>query len=287
MTTRTKIKKRKRVRWGTALFLTIWSVYVCIPFYIMFNLATKTREESTFMEFSWGWREGFHLDAFSTVFVDQGLGTTVLSGFCNTLLYTIPTVVIGLFVGSMAAYAYSKLEWHGKKFTFSYMMIGMMMPSCVGMTTRFLMFDSINWVGTPLPLMIPGMFCGISQIFFLRQYMTGIPNELLEAAQIDGMNEYGSFFKIIFPLSLPAILTQALFAFIGTYNEYLGPLIYLDDPATYTIQLALRFHQSAYFDNTAAVMAATITAAIPLVIVFLTLQKYILQGLHMGSGLKG
>ena len=117
--------------------------------------------------------------------------------------------------------------------------------------------------------------------------MTGIPNELLEAAKIDGMNEYGTFFKIMLPLSLPAVLTQALFAFIGSYNEYLDPLIYLDDPATYTIQLALRFHQSAYFDNTAAVMAATITAAVPLVIVFLCLQKYILQGLHMGSGLKG
>ena len=279
--------KRKPIRWGTALFLVIWSVYVLIPFYIMFNLATKTRHESTYMPVSWIWEEGFTLDAFSTVFEDTGLGTTVLSGFGNTLLYTVPTVIIGLFVGSMAAYAWAKLKWHGRDLVFKYMMIGMMMPSCVGMTTRFLMFDTLNWVGTPLPLMIPGMFCGIAQIFFIKQYMTGIPDELLDAAKMDGMNEYGAFFKIVLPLSLPAIFTQVLFCFIGSYNDYLSPLIYLDDPATYTLQIALRFHQSAYYDYTAAVMAASFVASIPLIILYIFLQKYILTGLNMGSGLKG
>ena len=95
--------KRKTVHWGTALFLIIWSAYVLVPFYIMFNLATKTRHESTYMPFSWFWEEGFTLEAFSTVFEDTGLGTTVLSGFGNTMLYTVPTVIIGLFVGSRAA----------------------------------------------------------------------------------------------------------------------------------------------------------------------------------------
>lgn len=282
-----KTKKRKPVRWGTALFLTIWSAYVLVPFYIMFNLATKTRHESTYMPFSWGWKEKFTFEAFSTVFEDTGLGITVLRGFGNTLLYSVPTVLIGLFIGSMAAYAWAKLKWHGRDFIFKYMMIGMMMPSCVGMTTRFLMYDTINWVGTPLPLIIPGMFCGIAQIFFIKQYMTGIPDELLDAAKIDGMNAYGIFFKIILPLSLPAIFTQILFCFIGSYNNYLQPLIYLDDPATYTLQIALRFHQSAYFDYTAAVMAASFVASIPLVILYIFLQKYILTGLNMGSGLKG
>ena len=284
---KTHKSKRKPVHWGTAIFLVVWSIYVLIPFFIMFSLATKTRHESTYMEYSIFWKEGFTLEAFNTVFEDTGLGCTVLSGFFNTLKYSIPTVLIGLFVGSMAAYAWAKLKWHGRDFIFKYMMIGMMMPSCVSMTTRFLMYDSINWVGTPLPLMIPGMFCGIAQIFFIKQYMVGIPDELLDAGKMDGMKEYGAFFKIVLPLSLPAIFTQILFCFIGSYNDYLGPLIYLDDPATYTLQIALRFHQSAYFDYTAAVMAASFIASIPLMLLYILLQKYILTGLNMGSGLKG
>lgn len=280
-------KKLKKVHWGAAVFLVIWSLYVFVPFYIMFNLATKTIHESTYSAFSWGWQEGFTLQGFQYVFVDTGLGITMLRGFFNTLLYTIPEVCVGLFVGTMAAYAWSKLKWKGRDQVFAYLMIGLMMPSSVGMTTRFLMWDSIGLVGTVVPIMLPGMFCGISQIFFIKQYMTAIPDELMEAAKIDGMNDVSSFFKIILPLSLPAIFTQVLFCFIGGYNEYLGPLIYLDDPSMFTLQIALRFYQSQYADNTAAVMAAAFVAILPLLILYIFLQKYILKGLNMGSGLKG
>ena len=285
-----KSKKRLRVQkvhWGTAIFLVVWSIYVLIPFYIMFNIATKTRYESTYMDYSLGWKQGFHLSAFKTAFADSGLGCTILSGFANTMLYTVPTVVIGLFVGAMQAYAFAKLKWRGKKFFFTYKMLGFMMPDCVSLTTKFLWYDTLGWVGTPLPMIIPGMFCGMAQIFFLRQFMITIPNELCEAAKIDGMSDYGVFLRIIFPLSLPAIYTQALFCFIGSYNNYLTPLIYLDDPALYTLQIALKFHASQHKDNAAAVMAASLVAITPLVVLYGFTQKYILKGLNMGSGLKG
>lgn len=281
----TKKLKFHKPKIGTAIFLTVWSIYVLIPFVIMFNIATMTPHEAL-QPFAFGWDEGIHFKAFSELFVDMGMGFTIFGSFLNTLSYTIPPVFIGITVGTMAAYAQSKLTWHGRDFTFGYLMFCWLMPDCVGMGAGYMWFDFLGWTGTPLPFMIPGMFCGVAQVFFLKSFMSTIPNDLLAAAKVDGLGDVMVFWKIVFPLTLPAYWCQIIFAFIGSYNNYLGPLIYLEDPATYSLQLALRFFSVFNKDNKPAVMAGNILAVIPLLIVYLCFQDFILKGINMGSGLK-
>lgn len=278
--------RAKNIHPGAFIFLLLWSIYVLIPFYIMFILSIKTQHEANYTTFSWWVKEGITFSAYSKVFVNDFGGCTILSGFRNTLVYTIPTVVTGIFVGTMAAYSWAKLKWKGKKFIFPYMMARMMLPSCITMTSQYVMFSAINWVGTPLPLMVPGMFCGIAQIFFMKQFMTTIPNDLLDAAKADGLGAFGVFIKIVLPISLPAVFTQIIFCFISMYNDYLNPLLYLEDPELYTLQIALKFYSETYKNNTPVIMAGSLVAIMPTLIIFILAQDFILKGINIGSGLK-
>lgn len=280
-----KGKSKHAPRIGTALFLTVWSVYIFIPFAIMFNIATMHQGEAL-EKFAFGWDRGITFAAFDDIFVDMGIGFTIFGSFLNTMKYTIPPVFIGITVGTMAAYANCKLKWHGRDFTFGYLMFNMLMPDCVGMGAGYLMWDMLGFTGTAIPFTVPGCFCGIAQVFFLRSYMSTIPNDLIEAAKVDGLNDFMVFWKIIFPLTLPAYWCQIIFAFIGTYNSYLGPLIYLDEPADYSLQVALRFFAELNKDNKPAIMAGNMLACIPTLVIYLIFQDFIIKGTNMGSGLK-
>lgn len=170
---------------------------------------------------------------------------------------------------------------------FQFLLLTMMLPGCVTMTATRLMYDTIGWTGTALPLMIPGMFGGIGVVFFLRQYMKGVPNELIDAAKIDGAGDFGTFVVIIIPLSMPAIFTQLVLCFLGTYNDYMGPLLYIIDEDMYTLQLALRNMIGMYRFDVPRQMAASFVAMMPMLIIYLFAQNYILKGISMSSGLKG
>lgn len=278
-----KQKKLKRFPIVTYFLLILLSLYIIVPFWIVFVSGIKTVQEASAIEFTWWPKRGVTWLAFKRVFEDGSL----LRGFGNTLKYGLLPLFVGLFVSTMSAYGFEKMRWRGRNVMFQFLLLTMMLPSCVTMTATRLMYDTIGWTGTALPLMIPGMFGGIGVVFFLRQYMKGVPNELIDAAKIDGAGDFGTFVVIIIPLSMPAIFTQLVLCFLGTYNDYMGPLLYIIDEDMYTLQLALRNMIGMYRFDVPRQMAASFVAMMPMLIIYLFAQNYILKGISMSSGLKG
>lgn len=263
--------------------LIFYSLYVLVPFWIIFVSGMKSISEAAEPVFSWWPKEGVTWLAYKRVFEDGSL----FLGFKNTLAFSLPPLFIGMFSSAMAAYGFSKMQWRGREGLFQFLLMTMMLPGCVTMTASRLLYDTIGWIGTPYPLMIPGMFGGIGTVFFLRQYMKGIPNELIEAAKIDGMGNFGILITIILPLAAPAIFTQLILGFLSRYNDYMGPLLYLIDEDMYTLQIALRTLVSVYRYDVPRQMAASFVAMMPMLIIYFFAQKYILKGISMSSGLKG
>ena len=278
-----KQKKLKRFPIVTYFLLILLSLYIIVPFWIVFVSGIKTVQEAGAIEFTWWPKRGVTWLAFKRVFEDGSL----LRGFGNTLKYGLLPLSVGLFVSTMSAYGFEKMRWRGRNMMFQFLLLTMMLPGCVTMTATRLMYDTIGWTGTALPLMIPGMFGGIGVVFFLRQYMKGVPNELIDAAKIDGAGDFGTFVVIIIPLSMPAIFTQLVLCFLGTYNDYMGPLLYIIDEDMYTLQLALRNMIGMYRFDVPRQMAASFVAMMPMLIIYLFAQNYILKGISMSSGLKG
>ena len=278
-----KQKKLKRFPIVTYFLLILLSLYIIVPFWIVFVSGIKTVQEADAIEFTWWPKRGVTWLAFKRVFEDGSL----LRGFGNTLKYGLLPLFVGLFVSTMSAYGFEKMRWRGRNMMFQFLLLTMMLPGCVTMTATRLMYDTIGWTGTALPLMIPGMFGGIGVVFFLRQYMKGVPNELIDAAKIDGAGDFGTFVVIIIPLSMPAIFTQLVLCFLGTYNDYMGPLLYIIDEDMYTLQLALRNMIGMYRFDVPRQMAASFVAMMPMLIIYLFAQNYILKGISMSSGLKG
>ncbi len=209
----------------------------------------------------------------------------LLSGFINTLWIVIPPTLIGLLSSALAAYAFSKLRFRLKNQLFGLLLLTMMIPGTILLTPTYIVYNLIGWVDTPMPLMIPGMFGAAACVFFLKQFYAGIPDELLEAGKIDGIGYIRFFFAVMVPLSVPALLAQGLLGFIGGYNDYLGPLIYLQSPELYTLQIALNMLKDVFSQNVPAMMAATLISIAPTIILYLATQKFFVQGIAT-SGMK-
>jgi len=165
----------------------------------------------------------------------------------------------------------------------------MMIPYSVTMIPQFIGFSELDWVDTLLPLIIPGLFGNIVVVFFLRQFMQGsIPTELIEAAKLDGSGFFRTFAQIALPIAKPAIAAQAALGFMGIWNDFLGPLIYLHTPEKQTIQVMIASLQSMYISNSdyPLIMSASVIAMVPVILVFFFCQKYFVESLAI-SGLKG
>ena len=189
----------------------------------------------------------------------------------------------------MSAFMFAKYDFIGKNWGFSLLLFTMMIPGSITMMPQFLIFAQMGWSNTWLPLMIPGMFGNAMCVFFMRQYIRGIPTDLVEAAQLDGMGKFRTFVTIIMPLSLPALISQAILMFIGSYNDYLGPLLYLHKRDLYTLQLVLAQFQgmsgTAGGKNVPNIMAGSVLSMAPLLIIYIFTQKFFISGIAV-SGLK-
>lgn len=280
--------KRQKIISNIAVYfvLTLLAIYILIPFYVILITSVKTTQEANYVQFTWWPKDGFDFSNYATVFTDETAGITLLQSFGNTLWMSLLPTFVGVFVSALSAYGFSKLEFRFKKTMFSILMMTMMIPGCITMSASFMIFDKIGWVDTPLPLIIPGMFGGIGIVFFLRQFMMGIPDSLLDAAKVEGMGVFGVFITIVLPLSYPAVLAQFILTFIGRYNEYLNALIYLFSPDWYTLQIALTFYNSST-SSLSLVATACVISIVPLLLIYFGLQNYILKGISVASGLKG
>jgi multiple sugar transport system permease protein len=257
------------------------ALIILFPFYFMIISSLKTLEEYR-LSVPTLWPKKFVFRNYIDAFTTANLGRL----FFNTLFVGVVCTVISLIITVLTAFAFARLEFKGKHIVFGAMLATMMIPGTILLTPTYIIYNAIGWVNTPLPLMIPGMFGAATCVFFMRQFYSGIPTELIEAAEIDGMNYFGIFFKVMVPLSVPALLAQALLGFIGGYNDYLGPLIYLQDPEMYTLQIAMNQLKSYFAGrNVPAMMAATVISIIPTIILYIIAQKRFVEGVAT-SGMK-
>lgn len=185
----------------------------------------------------------------------------------------------------LVAYSFAKLEWRGKNVLFVITIAVMMIPSQVTMIPLFLLFNKIGWVGTPLPLIVPAFFGVPFSIFLLRQFFMGLPDALRDAAKIDGASEFRIYWQIMLPLAKPAILAVGLFQFMGSWTDFMGPLLYLTDEAQYTLSLGLQQFQSQMGTEWGLMMAVATMMTIPIIILFFFLQKTFIKGITF-SGIK-
>jgi multiple sugar transport system permease protein len=213
----------------------------------------------------------------------------LLHGFFNSTIIVIVVLPVGLFVSAAAAYAFAKHQFPFKEAIFLGLLGSIMIPFSVVMIPQFIGFSHIHWVDTLLPLIVPGLFGNIVVIFFLRQFLqSSVPNELIDAANIDGSGYFGTFIKIILPIASPALAAQAALGFMGLWNDFMAPLIYLHTPEKQTIQVLIASMQAEYIAQSdyPLIMAACFTSMIPVIIVFFFCQRYFIESLAI-SGLKG
>jgi len=205
---------------------------------------------------------------------------TFLTYLSNTLLVAILSVLGTVASSSMVAYGLSRIEWKGRKTLFNITLATMMVPFPVLMVPLYGVFRSLGWIGTLLPLWVPAFFGGAFNIFLLRQFFLTIPGELSDAARIDGCNEFGIFWRIILPLARPSLSVVALFQFLAVWNDFLGPLIYLTEPDTFTMALGLQQYQSQLGGSEwHLMMGASVLLVLPIIVLFFFAQKTFIQGI--------
>ncbi len=279
----------KNVAGTTAVYvvLVLFALWILIPFSIVIVTSFKTAKDASNPQFHF-FPEEWVLDGYKYVFTyNAGMGGAplLIRGFMNTLMIVLPPTILGLFCSAMSAYAFAKLRFKGKNLLFSALLMTMMIPGTIMLTPSYLIYNLLGWVDTPLPLMIPGMFGAATCVFFMRQFYAGIPTSLIEAAKLDGMGYFKIFWKIMVPLSVPALLAQGILGFIGGYNDYFGPYLYLQSPEWYTLQIALNSFQGTYSRNIPAMMAGALIALIPTLVIYIVAQKYFIEGIAT-SGMK-
>ena len=209
----------------------------------------------------------------------------LMTYFKNTTFVTLMVTFMQLLTSSFAAYAFAKLRFPGRDTLFLCYIGTIAVPWQVYMLPQFIMMRGIGLYDTPWALVVLQSFSAFG-VFLMRQFYLGIPGELNEAARIDGLSEYGIWARIILPLATPALATLAIFTFVNTWNDFMGPLIYLATDANKTIQVGLRRFIQQYTSDYHLIMAASLCSLVPVTIVFLFLQRYFIEGIST-TGLKG
>lgn len=204
----------------------------------------------------------------------------------NTLFITVMSMIGAMLSSSFVAYAFARLRWPGRDTWFVILLATMMLPSQVTMIPLFILFKKLGWVDTYLPLIVPFFFGSAFYIFLMRQFFLTIPKDLSEAAKIDGCSEVYIWWRIFMPLSMPALATLGIFTFTLTWNDFLGPLIYLNNPDDFTLALGLRGFQQQYGTRWNVMMAASLLVMLPTLVLFFSFQRYFIEGVTL-TGVKG
>lgn len=260
--------------------LIIVTALMLIPFLWMLSASLKMNKDVFTFPIQWipdnpRWKN----------YVDIWTKIPLLTFVKNSAKLTIIVTLLQLFTSSFAAYAFAKMNFKGKNVLFLGYIATIAVPWQAYMVPQFMMMRAWHLNNTHLAIICLQAFSAFG-VFLMKQFYEGVPSELCEAARIDGLTEYGIWFRIMLPLSKPALSTLTIFTFVSTWNDFLGPLIYLTKNELKTIQIGLRMFISQYSAEYGLIMAASVIALIPVLIVFLALQKYFVQGVA-STGLKG
>lgn len=278
---RSKRKSEIAGKVGVYVILILITACMIVPFLWMLSASIKSNREVFLMDpFVWIPEEP-KWDNYINIWTKIPL----LKFVENTVILTIVVTILQLLTSSFAAYSFAKLEFKHKNALFLAYIATIAMPWQVYMVPQFIMMRGMGLNDKLLAMICLQAFSAFG-VFLMKQFYEGIPNDLCEAARIDGMSEYKIYAKIMLPLSKPALSTLTIFTFVSTWNDYLGPLIYLRSETKKTIQLGLKMFIGQYSAEYGLIMAGSVVSLIPVIIVFLCLQKYFVEGVA-STGLKG
>jgi multiple sugar transport system permease protein len=204
----------------------------------------------------------------------------------NTLIYAVPAVIGTVASCSLVAYGFSLIRWRGRNAMFLIVLATMMLPSQVTLIPLYVIYAKLGWINTYFPLLVPTFLGSPFFIFLLRQFFMGMPKELMDAARLDGASELRILVTIVAPLSAPALITVAILTFIDKWNDFYGPLIYLQKPELQPLSLAVQIFQTQHGTDWPVLMAASILVAAPLVVLYFVAQRKFIEGITL-TGLKG
>ena len=280
---------RQKNSWILHIPLILLSVVFAFPLLWLALTSLKPIAETMKVPIVWlpsEWQWGNYWKAFTFNREKLGYIPFLVYGR-NTLMLAILTVSGTVISNSLVAYAFARLRWPGRDLAFGLTLATMMVPFPVLMVPIFSLFERLHWIGTFRPLWVPAWFGSAFNIFLLRQFFATIPFELSEAAKIDGCSEWAIFRQVIMPLAKPALSVVALFTFMGTWNDFLGPLLYLSHQNLFTLGLGLQAFQSQNGGTEwNLLMAASTIVVAPIVVLFFFTQKQFIQGIAV-TGLKG
>ena len=205
----------------------------------------------------------------------------------NTLFLAVVGTIGSVLVNSLVAYAFAKIKFKGRNTLFVLVLSTMLIPGFVTMVPQYILFSKLGWIDTYLPLLVPAFLGSAFFIFLLRQFMMGIPNELIEAAVLDGAGHLQIWWNIMLPLTKPALITVAIFSFNGAWNDLLGPLLYINDESKYTLQIGLQTFKGTVQTQWHYLMAMSVTVLLPVILLFFFFQRYFIEGSNISSGTKG
>ena len=280
------MKQSKMIQFGNKNYFT-YIILIFGSFFMLMPLVWLVR--SSFMELN-------QIFIFPPVWIPEPItfenypgvfdAVPFLKYFINTFTILIPSVVGIVISCCMGAYAFSRLNWPYRDFIFAVLMTTLMLPYAVTLIPTFLIWAKLGLVNTFWPLIIPKWFGAIFYIFLLRQFFLTIPKELDEAAKIDGANPLQILWHVILPLSRPALITVAIFAALAEWNDFLGPLIYLNNDEDYTLAIGLAQFTGLYHSQWNLLMAASTMVVLPVIILFFFAQKHFIEGIAL-TGTKG
>jgi len=203
----------------------------------------------------------------------------------NTIFVALTSTFATLFSCSLVAYGFAVVRWRWSRPLFLVMLATVMLPGQVTMIPVFIIFKNLGWVGSYRPLIIPAFFSTAFFVFLLMQFFRTIPRDLIDVARIDGCSHFDIYWRLVLPLSRPALMVVAFFTFTAAWNDFLGPLIYLNDDRMYTLSIGLQQFVSQHAAEWHLLMAASTIMIVPVILLFLFMQKTFVEGIHL-SGLK-
>jgi multiple sugar transport system permease protein len=268
--------------WGTKLTLVVMAVIMLMPFVWLVSSSLKSQIQIFSYPPQWI-PNPVHWENYINALTIKPFGLYLI----NTLKIVVLNVIAVVFSSSFVAYGFARIRFPGRDFWFGVVMATLFLPYAILIVPSFIIFTRLGWVDTILPLTVPLFFGGGAfNIFLLRQFFRTIPEELADAARIDGCGEFGIYWRIMLPLAKPALITVAIFTFLNAWNDLLGPIIYLRSPSNFTVAVGLASFRSTLDVSWDLQLAATTAVIIPVILLFFFAQRYFIKGIVM-TGLKG
>jgi multiple sugar transport system permease protein len=269
---------RKRI-FSVVAHIVLVGASILMLYPLLWMLSASFRPENEIFSSSSIWPSSVSWDAYVTGW--NGLRVHFSTFFINSFIISFACIVGNLMTCSLAAFAFARLEFWGRPFWFAMMLGTLMLPYQVTLIPQYVLFHNLGWINTFLPLIVPKFLAADAFFIFLMvQFFRGIPRELDEAAQMDGCSPWRIYWKVMLPLSVPVLVTAAIFTFIWTWDDFFGPLIYLSDMRTYTVQLGLRtFVDSTAESNWGGLFAMSILTLVPVFVFFLFFQRLLIEGI--------